>query len=217
MANNTKKAIFDKDNSLNRALYKIGSLVLANFLFLICSIPIITFGASLTALNKVCFDLKEERDKRLFRTFFGTFGKCFFDATLVWIICAGLFTMFLAGGYACLNMGGVPGVIGAALCLVGLLAIIMEFAFYFMLLSRYENTIMNHIKNAFLFGFSHLAHTILIVIIWVVYIGVFALFPRVMLLYFGWFLVMIGFAVMDYWVISIYRKIFRRFETMEED
>ena len=45
--------LFDTDNIVWRFLGRVADLVILNFLFLLCSIPIVTIGASWTALYSV--------------------------------------------------------------------------------------------------------------------------------------------------------------------
>ena len=40
-------------NGFNHFMYNMGTMILLNIYFLICSIPIVTFGASLTAAANV--------------------------------------------------------------------------------------------------------------------------------------------------------------------
>ena len=44
------KGLFDPDGVFARAMDWVGRMVLLNVLFLLCSIPVITFGASSAAL-----------------------------------------------------------------------------------------------------------------------------------------------------------------------
>ena len=49
--------IFDMENPLMRALSVVADLIILNVLFVICSIPVITWGASFAALNDVVWHL----------------------------------------------------------------------------------------------------------------------------------------------------------------
>ena len=56
------RAIFDLDNPLMRFLSKIADLLALNLLFLLCSIPIFTIGASLTSMYYCFFKMKDQEE-----------------------------------------------------------------------------------------------------------------------------------------------------------
>ena len=67
--------IFDLDSPLMRVLTKMADLMLLNLLALICCIPIITVGASLTALHYVALKIVRNEEGYIIRTFFKSFKK----------------------------------------------------------------------------------------------------------------------------------------------
>ena len=56
--------LFSTDNPVWRAMDRMGDLMILNFLFIFFSIPIITIGASTTALYTILTD-KAERKKTI--------------------------------------------------------------------------------------------------------------------------------------------------------
>ena len=63
--------IFDMDNPLWRFLGKLADLMILNILFLLCSIPIFTIGASLTGVYYVCLKI----EFYMYRDTTGTFAR----------------------------------------------------------------------------------------------------------------------------------------------
>ena len=61
--------IFAPDGKLAGFLNALGNLIVLNILTLICSIPIFTFGASMTALYTMVMRMHERRWKDHFRIF----------------------------------------------------------------------------------------------------------------------------------------------------
>ena len=49
--------LFNLDNPFMLALNKLADLIILNFLTMICCIPVITIGASMTALNYVALKI----------------------------------------------------------------------------------------------------------------------------------------------------------------
>ena len=78
--------IFDMDNPLWRFLGKLADLMILNILFLLCSIPIFTIGASLTGVYYVCLKIKEQEEGYIVRNFFKSFKQNFVQSTIIWLI-----------------------------------------------------------------------------------------------------------------------------------
>ena len=57
--------IFNQDNPVMRFLGRAFDMMLLNFLFLICSLPVFTIGASLSALHYCCLKMKDEIEKTM--------------------------------------------------------------------------------------------------------------------------------------------------------
>ena len=58
---------FSKSSIAMRFLSGLGALIIANFLFIITSIPIFTIGASLTALYRITFEIHMGNDPFVIR------------------------------------------------------------------------------------------------------------------------------------------------------
>ena len=61
------KWFFDMDNPVMRTLSMLADIVILNLLTLFCSLPIITAGAAVTALNDACIRLVRMEDGELGR------------------------------------------------------------------------------------------------------------------------------------------------------
>ena len=77
---------FNMDNGLFRALGKLADLMLLNILFLVCSLPIFTIGASFTAMYYVTLKLAENEEGYIARGFLKSFKQNFKQATIIWLI-----------------------------------------------------------------------------------------------------------------------------------
>ena len=54
--------IFGLDSGLMRFLTVVANLAILNVLFIVCSLPVVTLGASLTALNYVVLQIIRQED-----------------------------------------------------------------------------------------------------------------------------------------------------------
>lgn len=199
-------------NDFNRFMYRFGTLILVNIYFLLCSIPVVTFGASLTAASNVCYKIREDGDVRITKTFFGTFGKNIINSTLVWIVYAGFASAFGFIFYRGFKFTG--GNTGIAMCVagaIGVAVLTMCATYVFLLIGRYDNDLLGHIANAFRIGFGNLGRTLVIWIIWAVCIVFFLSFDW-MMRYAGWIWLLCGFAVLIYISVCLQRKVLMNVE-----
>lgn len=106
------KDLLDLNNSFYTFCKKIGWVFLMNLLFIITSIPVITIGASATAMYTVFNKMIDEREFSFFGDYFRAFRDNFLISTAVWLpellITAALFLNTL---YVFNSMSGAFGII----------------------------------------------------------------------------------------------------------
>ena len=146
---------FRSDSPLMRAIGRVGDLVLVNILFLICSIPIVTLGASSAALNTVAFQMVRGEESGVARAFFSAFRKNLLQGVLLTL----LFLALGAGLYLDLrvtqaNPAAVPFLLRVGAGHVAFFGAI-TLPYVFVLLAKFENTIGQTLKNAFLLAVTH--------------------------------------------------------------
>ncbi len=153
------------DNVVTRTLSKICDMVCLNILWLICSIPIVTIGASTAALYTVMLKLVRNEEGYIFKGFFRAFKDNFRQATVIWLILAALGTVW----YIDMRVVSVMPETAALLfrtvfLLLGFL--LLSVAIYaFPLTARYENTVGTTLKNALILTVAKLPYTLLMVIV----------------------------------------------------
>ena len=82
--------LFDLNSPLMVALGKLADIIICNIMFCLFSLPVITIGASLTALYHCMQELiyDDERDEgMIIREFWQAFRQNFKQATVLWLIC----------------------------------------------------------------------------------------------------------------------------------
>ena len=78
--------LFNLDSPVMSGLSKMADLIWLNILAFICCIPIITIGASMTALNYVALKLVRNEEGYITKSFFKSFKENFKQATIIWLI-----------------------------------------------------------------------------------------------------------------------------------
>ena len=143
------------DSPLMRLLGKAADLMWLNILCLLCSLPVFTIGASLTAMQTIFYRLLHNEDVYVTREFFGSFKRNFKQATLVWLVFMVLYA-FLAFDYMFLADEATE--FGFFLQSVSMILAVIVFLislYVFPIISRYENTTKETLKNACIIAVSH--------------------------------------------------------------
>lgn len=200
--------LFNYDNPVISFLNFIGKLIILNVLWIISSIPIITLGASTTALYKVLFKIIDHKDNFPFKLFFVTLKKEFKNATLLWtglLIWVSVFafdTWFgISSGYEFSSFFIVLGVMGV---IMGIFIFFIAFPY----ISLYNNTLRNYIINTCKIICCCPVRVILISLMWILAIGINFTDPNVFI-HFGFVWPLCGFATLFYFTAFIVKSIFK--------
>ena len=91
--------LFSLDSPLFSFLSKVADLIILNILVMICCIPIVTVGASLTALHYVVLKMVRNEDSYIVRSYFKPFKQNFRQATVIWLIMLLIFAVLLGDAF----------------------------------------------------------------------------------------------------------------------
>ena len=87
---------FNLDSPVMVALTKMADLIIVNLLAFFCCLPIITVGASMTALHYVVLKIVRDEECYIVKSFFKSFKENFRQATVIWLIEVLLIIIFAA-------------------------------------------------------------------------------------------------------------------------
>ncbi len=160
---------FSYESKFSQILLKLCWSCYLNLLWFVCSLPIVTIGASTTALYYASLKLVREEDSSLTRQFFRSFRENFKQATVLWLILLGVGLFLGADGYILyhlrLSAAGPLAVMWTLILAVVIAAsvvYVIVLLYVFPLLASVCNTNRAMLKNAFLIGTHYLFATILI-------------------------------------------------------
>ena len=74
------------DNKFFVFMGRVADLMILNILCIICCIPIITIGASVTAMYYVTLKMTRNEESYIVRSFFKSFKENFKQATVIWLV-----------------------------------------------------------------------------------------------------------------------------------
>lgn len=156
---------FNMDNKFFVFMGKIADLCMLNLLCIICCIPIVTAGASLTALYYVTMNMVRNEEAYIFRSFFRSFNQNFKQATVINIIMLAAAALLYIDTNIAGKMGQPAGKILGMIFAAFTLLYVMILLYVYPLLAKFYNSVKNTFKNAILMAIRHLPYTILMLLI----------------------------------------------------
>ena len=162
--------LFNPDSPVLGFINKIVYCVYLNILWLVCSLPIVTIGASTTALFYVTLKMAKNEEGNITRAFFHSFKDNFKQGTIIWMILLVLGIILGIDGYVLYHMRfeNAFWTICSAVFIVALAAYAIVVMYIFPLLSRFDNTVTAMFKNSIMLGMRFLFCTVLMAVIYFV-------------------------------------------------
>lgn len=159
--------LFNRDNSFFQVMDKAANFCILNLLALACCIPVVTVGATISACHKVMQTMLTDCEMSVTQSFFNAFRESFKKSTLLWLITLPVFLFLVAdAALIYLNFRGALAVCMYAA--VGIVCVVAlgTAAFAFPMISRYDNTLKEHLGNALYLAFRYLPRTIAMVVLY---------------------------------------------------
>jgi len=189
----------------------LAEFVLLNLLWIICCIPVVTIGASTTALYYVTMQTARNEHGYIVKNFFKSFKSNFKQATFIWVIFMVFGAILIFNLSFCITLKTTAGTV--IFVIVGIFSFfyILSLLYVFPLLARFTNTTKQVLKNAPLIALLNMKYTIVILVITLLIPVILYLFPQ-----FAVFLLIFGSAFFAYLNSFFYIKVFNRYENTEE-
>lgn len=206
--------LFSFDSLFMRALNFIADLVIMHVLWLVCCLPIVTAGASTTALYYTCMKRMRTKEGYITKNFFHSFRENFRQATILWLIMLAVLFLFVTDLRYAVYLNNFMGKIMLVTCSVFLIPCVLIAIYIFPVLAKFENTIFDNVKNALLMSIRHFPSSLLLLVIY----GTFGLLLYMFPPFIGLMLI-VGGGLMAYLTSSVFIQIFRKYipDELEED
>jgi len=205
-------SLFSPNNVFFRFMGRISDLMILNFLWIICSIPIITIGASTTALYDTTLKLIDETEGYLFKNFLKSYKQNFKKATIIWI--GVLFIFFIIGVNLAfwIQFKSITGYITVSIMLFMLFLFLFTEIYLFPILSKFNKSIKDTVKYAFILSMKYLPYSLIIMVISSIFIVLTVIFPFTIL-----FMIFVGVAFYAYISSYLFGIIFKKSMLYLED
>lgn len=157
-------SFFSINSPIYRFMVKITDILVLSLLWLLCSLPIVTIGASTTAAYYVGLKLVVNEENYVSKMFFKAFRDNFLKGTFLGILSL-FFGYILWVNYNYCFRIAPERPVGMIVCtIIGTVIYIFSFLYAFALTARYENTIFGMIRNSFLLSLRYIFRTVIILV-----------------------------------------------------
>lgn len=157
---------FNEDNIVWYTIGKAADIIILNIVFILCCLPIVTIGASVTALYTVTLKQVKDEAGYMLRSFFSALKSNFKQSTIIWLIMLIIGVLLVGEWYF---MGAIQSSFAAIFNYIFMfigLCYLMILSYVFPLQSKFENKITATFLNSALMGIAYfLPWTLLIVLI----------------------------------------------------
>ena len=178
------RGLFSLDSKLYKYCTFLGDMLILTLLWTVCSIPIITLGASTTAMYYVLTRLLSGREGYISKDFFKSFKQNFLQATFLTILILGA-AWLIYFNIANLQTGSALLGVQFVLCYELIIVII----YIFPVLSRFEMKSFQLIWTCIFMANRHLLTTITCFVLFVAFIGLCMYQPFLIVIaagFYGW-------------------------------
>lgn len=207
---------YENDNKVVKALETFGNIFALNVFYILFSVPIVTIGASTTALYSMMLKMIDKKESAIWKGFVKAFKSNFKKATKIWLIILVAIAIIAAEIGFVIKFDGVVVSFYTVLVVVEVFLIIFTLPFLFPLTARYENTVWNTLKNAFLLTVSNFWSALKIILGWGMPIILSVYYP-ITFLYTWWAWLIFVFGLIAFCTSYTLRKVFRKIETVQTD
>jgi uncharacterized membrane protein YesL len=199
-------------SSLGLFLRRLWDLMVLNILWILCCLPVFTFGPATSALSRVMITLVRGGSEAVARNFFLAFRRDFGKAVILGLI--GLLGLAVAVSdilFAVSLTGGMRIVFLIVAVLVSSL-VFSYLAYVFALHAFFENSIVGQIKNALSLAAAAPLDTLKIWFCFAVPVAAFLLLPEIAVIYIGFLYILFGISAPAYFAAKHQSKVIARFD-----
>lgn len=163
-------SFFNIDSGIMGFMSKVADMIILSLLWFLCSLPIITIGASTTALYYTAVKSIRRERGYIIRSFFSSFKENFIPGTLLWILFLAIMAVLGVNIRFSQQLMGMEGsktmgfVLMAAYCLFGIIAA-FSLLYVFPVLSRFVLNKRQILKMSLFMSIRHLPYTFLLLLI----------------------------------------------------
>lgn len=199
-------SIFGYNSPFARFVNRLVDVIVLSLLTLLCSLPIITIGASFSALYYVLLKMLRDQDSGVVRSFFKGFRENFWKGTALWMILSVVIAILWADFVLLTSVAMDYGDLVWIPLLIITALVIMVGNYIFPMQAQFENSVFGTIRKAFLVCFMNLPRSFVLLLIMGTPIVILLFFPETV-----YFLPVFCIAAIPYLKSEILIRVFARY------
>ena len=207
--------LFNLDNPFWKFFSKVCDIIILNAIFIISCIPVITIGASISALYYVCLKMIRKEEPYIWKNFWKAFRQNFKQSTIIWLISIAA-AFFLGMDYYIINSQNTALFAAVRIGLWAVTIVLFSmFIYIFPIISHFECTLKQAVKNSIYMTIGHLPFSALLVAMFYFVIYFFTISVKTA----GMVIILsgiCGFSIMAYFACIILDRIFKKYEPETE-
>ena len=199
-------ALFNMNSGFFKFINRLLDVLFLNFLWIICSLPIVTIGAATCAAFSISLKMVDDEEGYIGKALFKEFKKKFKQGTLMWMITAPCIYILYLLWQLVIKSEDINVIVIIGVIFLTAIAISINLYSY-PLIARYENSLRNIIKNSFGICLQYFVKTIILTVVVVIEI--------VIIMWNRWTLlagIIIGPEFIIYTISGVSKKIFLQIE-----
>ncbi|EOS35118.1 hypothetical protein C808_04897 [Lachnospiraceae bacterium M18-1] len=150
--------LFEIDGRFYCMMTKAADLLVLNLLWMICSVPVFTAGAAVTALHDVTIQMAENREGYVAKEYLRSFQKNFRKGTVLWLLFLSVLSILLAVRTG-MTVESEPVFI---MCFfIGILCACI-YTWVFPLLSQKDHTTVQLLRKSLFIGIYYFPYTLIL-------------------------------------------------------
>ncbi|WP_454857909.1 YesL family protein [Promicromonospora soli] len=188
------RSIFDANSPLLRFLTRVADLMILNMVFVATSVPVVTLGASLTALNYTAMKIGTDECESVTGDYFRSFRANFRQATLLGLAVAFL-ALVLGAWYVAvevLELSAVAQFLLQAICYLAAFRVVLVALYAFPYLAKFDDSVRDVLNNSRRMSARHLGTSLTVLVVTALPVVITVFYPAATVYGLLWFL--IGFA-----------------------
>ena len=207
----------DPNGPVFRFINRIGDLMILNLLCIVCCLPIVTAGTSVTAMYYVTLRMRRKEDNGVIKDFFHSFRQNLKQGVLLHLLLSAITIILALDLYVLWQLLELELfykiLFGATAVLV--LYFLANCLYAYPLLAQFNNTIWGILKNARFMSLKHFPHTLAMLLVssapWIAGLFVPYLLEWVLIIY-----LFIGFSVIAHFNSRYFVTIFDQYISKQE-
>lgn len=199
---------FRFDNPYFEFMNTLSHFIGVNVIFIVTCLPIITIGPALAGLYTVMIKEAKDEGPYIIKGYLKAFranlrqGIC---ATLVFLF---LTAVFLFNVEFWFTINSATGTIIGGIMIAACLLLLICYIYTFPLMSCFENSLKQTMKNSLLIGIQNFKETLILIVALAATTALTFLFS-----YFAVFMVLLGFALFTYCSAFLFNRVFKKYES----